>query len=324
MTSVMTNGVWSEILIDEGRVYFADAVATLTVLDVRSGAVVARKADLRHGGTLRAVDQGILIENPSGATLLDRTSLDVLAQGQEARDLARADSRSNPDSSLGSDDNASASHSASAGAQDGCDACSPWKQTMILEEADGTGRVEFDLNPPRYDALEMLIAKRDKPVQYAQDQTQFDLEDGCLKVTGVRELRVPSGRGLEEYVDIELKSSRGCWTGRLLHVWSIEQVMAIAATPERLLLGTSLGHVECIDRMSGRSLWTYVFGWAQDRMSQRTREMLTASAPSDQDDVRGLAKLGLRLEGSTEPPCPVVIFDPQPDLRPPRPKRRRR
>ncbi|HPC93724.1 MAG TPA: PQQ-binding-like beta-propeller repeat protein [Sedimentisphaerales bacterium] len=133
-------------------------------------------------------------------------------------------------------------------------------------------------------------------------ELRFNLKDGFLIVAGVVECRESANPHFAKYVAVELRSLHGNWTGRLPCAENLHELVSVAMTEDRFFLATVFGHVEAIDRASGEPLWMYVCGDAQ----------------------RHWPESGLRLEGRSEPPHPVIIFDPEPDLRPPAARRPRR
>lgn len=67
---------------------------------------------------------------------------------------------------------------------------------------------------------------------------------------------------------VALETPEGGWRGLLTHLVARRgRVYAIAHTDDKLLLGSDLGHVECIDLASGKSLWIYVFPTVMETIS---------------------------------------------------------
>ena len=73
--TVIPTGVNSNFLIDNGRVFFAQADDSLTVLDLETGSVIARKKDKNYSGVLLKIKEGILVLNYFQITLLDSKTL---------------------------------------------------------------------------------------------------------------------------------------------------------------------------------------------------------------------------------------------------------
>lgn len=78
-TSVQV-GVNSNFLVAEGKVYFAQSDGTLTVLNLETGDVVARNTNIKYGGTLQVVDNGILVHTYDQLTVLDKCTLEIIWQ----------------------------------------------------------------------------------------------------------------------------------------------------------------------------------------------------------------------------------------------------
>lgn len=74
-TTVRQVGIDSNFLIVGDRIFFAQADDSLTVLDLRNGAVLARLVDGDYSGTLRQTDEGILVWAYRRITLIDLDTL---------------------------------------------------------------------------------------------------------------------------------------------------------------------------------------------------------------------------------------------------------
>ena len=59
----------SNFLVDEGKLFFAQADGTLTVLKLNTGEVIARKRNIYYEGSLQLIDEGILVMTHSKITL---------------------------------------------------------------------------------------------------------------------------------------------------------------------------------------------------------------------------------------------------------------
>src|SRR5438094_4471534 len=71
-------GIDSNFLIDTGRVFFAQADGSLTVLALETGEVLRRDASRDYSGTLMRVPPGILVLNYGTITLYDPNALTPL------------------------------------------------------------------------------------------------------------------------------------------------------------------------------------------------------------------------------------------------------
>ena len=70
-------GVDSNLLIDDGRVFFAQADRSLTGLQLDNGKVLYRKTDRDYSGTLKRIPAGIIVLNYGTISLLDATNLSL-------------------------------------------------------------------------------------------------------------------------------------------------------------------------------------------------------------------------------------------------------
>lgn len=140
-------------------------------------------------------------------------------------------------------------------------------------------------------------------------------------------------RSKEVSTTVEMQSKTGAWRGYVPYLAQWPGGVSQAALAEgKLLLGSSLGHVECIDVATGRSLWIYVFPTMRRTMSYSfprgmpprlaeqaaiyRREnrrpdpaglcLLPSGVPFDEADFAALAPASRPGGG------PVVVHDPEP------------
>ena len=117
-------------------------------------------------------------------------------------------------------------------------------------------------------------------------------------------------------VTISLESGPRKWTGRLPYLPSPGTLFAVGSTADRILLGSNLGHVECIDAETGRSIWMYMFPTIRHTMSYSSYGlppyMATAAAIYKRENRSVAPESGMVLEGSGEPSRPKIILDPSP------------
>ncbi len=156
--------------------------------------------------------------------------------------------------------------------------------------------------------------------------TEFGLDDGRVRVTVAIPFRSLRGRNAEKTCTVELESSHGAWRGRLPYLANAGTVTVasretgtvavVGATDDILLLGSDFGHVEAIERESGKSLWMYVFATRRHTMSYSTSGMppsrASAAKQYEQDNERKEPESGLVLEGSLEVSRPTIVLDPDP------------
>jgi outer membrane protein assembly factor BamB len=141
-------------------------------------------------------------------------------------------------------------------------------------------------------------------------ETAYDLKDGWI-FTERRKSR--HGRESSE-TEIELRSPEGCWTGVLTYLSDRGLISAIARAPGRILIGSNLGHVECIKASTGESLWLYVFPTIRHTMSFSSYgmpPMMSQAAATFRDENANPPKTGLKLLDQDARPARVIL-DPEP------------
>lgn len=82
-------GVCSDFIIHDGKVYFAQLDNTLTVLDLETGAVLARKANYQYGGTHQLLDHGMRVGNHGETALIDLNTFELIwrVEGDVAHEI---------------------------------------------------------------------------------------------------------------------------------------------------------------------------------------------------------------------------------------------
>lgn len=156
---------------------------------------------------------------------------------------------------------------------------------------------------------------------------EFDIESGTVCVRSG--IRWPYGTPADGDVllSVELKSTLGNWKGELPYLRTDRrtEIYAAAEAGGKLLLGSNLGHVECIDISSGRSLWMYVFPTIRQTASYSSGamppSMAMAARTFKRENRRTTTITGMRLlttdgqgnQVTNEPDPPTkIIYDPDP------------
>jgi hypothetical protein len=85
------DGVDSNFLIADGKVYFAQSDGSLTALNLDTGEVIARQKNGNYSGTLRIFGKGVLVSTLGELTLLDRSTLEVIWRAEEYTPVIDAD-----------------------------------------------------------------------------------------------------------------------------------------------------------------------------------------------------------------------------------------
>jgi len=145
--------------------------------------------------------------------------------------------------------------------------------------------------------------------------TRFEVDGGFLAMRPAAILREMSPRGGKP-VTVSLESGDRRWTGKLPYLPSNGTLFAVGSTTNRILLGSNLGHVECIEAATGKSLWMYVFPTIRRALSASTwgppPDKATAAAQYERDNHDLKPASGMVLDGSTEPSQPRIVVDPVP------------
>ena len=146
--------------------------------------------------------------------------------------------------------------------------------------------------------------------------TRFTSDDAIVTVT------VTSGNthGLypdsERTVEVALESDTENWSGNLAYLMTPGEVVFVEFTGELIILGTNLGHVEAVERKTGRSKWMYIFPTKRQTLSYSRYGMppMMSSAAKTYEKLnkREAPESGLVLAGADMPSNPKVTFDPQP------------
>jgi hypothetical protein len=400
-------GVSSNFLIDDGRVFFAQADDSLTVLDLKTGVVIERKKERLYSGTLLRIDEGILVLTYNRITLLDSKILTPIWETDKIYKpniiegfLVSYDGNSLVECRDLHDGKVCWSYNL-PGALD----IVAEKGKVLIHRAatfEGspvivlinlqTGEELFKKVPPpgmhygnvyfdgeriylesgpfsahRYNAIfdKMIILDLSgkeissinvpsgfKKLRRYTGEPFFSLGDKIFarervwasheaippirpgSPHNVRKYNTPSNKEATEYIfkidsgwvveeaiekagkTIELKSRNAYWKGTLPYLKKFEDVVVVAEAENKLLLGTNVGHVECIEMTSGRSLWIYVFPTMFHGIPYKSNgetEFLDRQAEIFHlGNERNVPSSGMRLFSQEESNKPSIILDPKP------------
>lgn len=146
--------------------------------------------------------------------------------------------------------------------------------------------------------------------------TRFDIAEGSVTITSTGEYRSQFQPECPRDVTVRLESAHGKWTGKLPYLTGPGKIAVVGATAERILLGSNLGHVECIDVASGRSMWIYKFPTLRQTTSFSSGHLppflADAAAIYRHENEHPKPVSGIIIEGSAGASKPRVAFDPQP------------
>jgi len=144
--------------------------------------------------------------------------------------------------------------------------------------------------------------------------TEFVVDGGLVTVFDPeRSSGDVNSRG--ERCRIEFKSASGSWRGSLPYLGDRGREVAVAATGKYLLFGSDLGHVECVEKESGRHRWIYQFPTMRHTLSYSSPNgmppYVATAAKIYRLENKRKAESGLVLDGGS-PPKPNIILDPSP------------
>jgi outer membrane protein assembly factor BamB len=151
--------------------------------------------------------------------------------------------------------------------------------------------------------------------------TQFEISDGTVMITMSQDFKSMFDKDSEQQFSVELKSKKANWRGTLPYLKRPADVVIVGGTDDYLLLGSNFGHVECIDKKSGKSLWIYVFPTMRLTTSYSSSFLNRSGLPPYWSDAAAIyksdnqnrePKSGMILDDSAEPSTPKIIFDPAP------------
>ena len=141
-------------------------------------------------------------------------------------------------------------------------------------------------------------------------EAAYDLGDGFVFLQ--REDRRNHLRN--QATEIELRSPEQHWTGVLPYLSHRGHIAAVARAPGKLLIGSNLGHVECVNAATGESLWLYVFPTIRHVMSFSSHgmpPMMSESAAIFRNENKTPPSSGLKRVNESAKPTRVII-DPEP------------
>lgn len=167
------------------------------------------------------------------------------------------------------------------------------------------GRV-YDTRHPRTDwrsgASSETIVRTNGGVELVE--TKIDFGDGLFWIQRAR-----------NHVEYELQSPSGTWLGTLPYLQKHGGISALAASDGKVVLGSNLGHVECIDSRNGESKWLYVFPTMRHTMSYSSPNglppMMATAAGIFRRENMDKPKSGFQIING-KPSTPSIILDPKP------------
>jgi hypothetical protein len=142
----------------------------------------------------------------------------------------------------------------------------------------------------------------------------YDLGGGITLVERPKDSDGQIDQTVRTGLEIKLQTPAGYWKGILPYLTGRGCISAVGNAKGKILIGTSLGHVECIDVFNGQSQWLYVFPTMRHTMSYSSRgmpPMMSQAAATFRRENSVLPHSGFQpING--KPGTPIVIFDPNP------------
>jgi len=139
----------------------------------------------------------------------------------------------------------------------------------------------------------------------------FQLGDATMKCWSRQTLK-------GELLHASFRSPAHTWAGHAPYLDTRDaKIVTVEATKELVLLGSNMGHVEAVERTSGRSVWMYRFPTTKATMSYSSNSLPPSMATAAKNFRRENEQLrtpvaGFSLRGSQAPSSPVITVDPDP------------
>lgn len=150
------------------------------------------------------------------------------------------------------------------------------------------------------------------------NKTIFNIDNGAVVATKTEKLLFKKdGTEIERHIWVEFNSEMINWKGEIPYLKEPGEIVTVAAADGKLLLGTNFGHVECIDIMTAKSLWMYLFPTIRVTMSASSAgpppHRSKAEALFYKDNSREELKSGIIIQTTgSAPSMPRIVLDPEP------------
>jgi outer membrane protein assembly factor BamB len=145
-------------------------------------------------------------------------------------------------------------------------------------------------------------------------ETEHDLGDGVRFIERARYLGATNSADAAFVMEIEVRTPTNHWTGVLPYLVRGGRVAAVAKAQGKILIGTDMGQVECLEADTGRSLWLYTFPTLRRTVSFRSRSlppMMSEAADIFRRDNGTPPTSGLQVLNA-KASRPTLISDPNP------------
>lgn len=145
-------------------------------------------------------------------------------------------------------------------------------------------------------------------------ESEYDFGPGQALTERARLISGTNSTGNAYAMEIEWRSPTNHWIGVLPYLMDRGRIAALGHAGGRILLGTDLGQVECIDAATGESLWLYRFPTLRRTISSSSQGMpptLVEAEAAFRSDNAHPATAGLQVIGGKSGK-PRLTSDPAP------------
>lgn len=145
-------------------------------------------------------------------------------------------------------------------------------------------------------------------------ESEHDLGDGVFFIERARYLGGTNAQDAAFVMEIEVRTPTNHWTGVLSYLMNGGRIAAVGKAAGRILIGTDVGQVECVDLDTGKSLWLYNFPTLRRTMSYRSHSLpptMSEAAATFRRDNGNPPTSGLQVINA-KASKPIIISDPDP------------
>ena len=145
-------------------------------------------------------------------------------------------------------------------------------------------------------------------------ESDYDLGDGTTFIERAKFLGGTNGEAAAFFMEIEVAAPTNHWAGVLPYLLDRGRISTVAKAAGKILIGTDLGQVECVNADTGESDWLYLFPTLRRTMSYSARSLPPTLSEADaifrrengSPPISGLHVINGKAR------APRIIFDPDP------------